>query len=193
MNKETVNPIFKAIRELRLNATLASVVYLLLGVVLVVAPTTSKNLLCTLVGVVVLIYGAFNLLAFLLDRDFGGLSVELIIGIAAAAFGVFSLLNPGFLMDFLIIVLGLAIAVGSVGSLKRALNLRAFGYGYWWISLIVAIATLVVALTFVFCPEVYGALLMQIIGIILIVEAIGDLLTIHRLSRIARDSGYTVR
>ena len=193
MNKETVNPIFKAIRELRLNATLASVVYLLLGVVLVVAPTTSKNLLCTLVGVVVLIYGAFNLLAFLLDRDFGGLSIELIIGIAAASFGVFSLLNPGFLMDFLIIVLGLAIAVASAGSLKRALNLRAFGYGYWWISLLVAAATLLVALTFVFCPEVYGALLMQIIGIILIVEAIGDLLTIHRLSRIARDGGYTVR
>ena len=193
MSKETGNPLLRAIRELKLNATLASVVYLLLGIVLLVAPTTSKNLLCTLVGVVVLIYGTFNLLSFLMDRDFGGLSVELIIGIAAAAFGVFSLLNPGFLMDFLIIVLGLAIAVGSVGSLKRALNLRAFGYGYWWISLIVAITTLVVALTFVFCPEVYGALLMQIIGIILIVEAIGDLLTIHRLSRIARDSGYTVR
>lgn len=193
MSKENGNPFLKAVRELKLNATLASVVYLLLGIVLLVAPTTSKNLLCTLVGVVVLIYGAFNLLAFLLDRDFGGLSVELIIGIAAAAFGVFSLLNPGFLMDFLIIVLGLAIAVGSVGSLKRALNLRAFGYGYWWISLLVAAATLIVALTFVFCPEVYGALLMQIIGIILIVEAIGDLLTIHRLSRIARDGGYTVR
>ena len=193
MSKENSNPILKAVRELKLNATLASVVYLVLGIVLLVAPTTSKNLLCTLVGVVVLIYGAFNLLSFLMDRDFGGLSVELIIGIAAAAFGVFSLLNPGFLMDFLIIVLGLAIAVGSAGSLKRALNLRAFGYSYWWISLVVAMATLIVALTFVFCPEVYGALLMQIIGIILIVEAIGDLLTIHRLSRIARDSGYTVR
>ena len=121
------------------------------------------------------------------------LPIELIIGIAAASFGVFSLLNPGFLMDFLIIVLGLAIAVGSAGSLKRALNLRAFGYSYWWISLVVAMATLIVALTFVFCPEVYGALLMQIIGIILIIEAIGDLLTIHRLSRIARDGGYTIR
>ena len=193
MSKENSNPILKAVRELKLNATLASVVYLVLGIVLLVAPTTSKNLLCTLVVVVVLIYGTFNLLSFLMDRDFGGLSVELIIGIAAAAFGVFSLLNPGFLMDFLIIVLGLAIAVGSAGSLKRALNLRAFGYSYWWISLVVAMATLIVALTFVFCPEVYGALLMQIIGIILIVEAIGDLLTIHRLSRIARDGGYTVR
>ena len=161
MSKENSNPILKAVRELKLNATLASVVYLVLGIVLLVAPTTSKNLLCTLVGVVVLIYGTFNLLSFL--------------------------------MDFLIIVLGLAIAVGSAGSLKRALNLRAFGYSYWWISLVVAMATLIVALTFVFCPEVYGALLMQIIGIILIVEAIGDLLTIHRLSRIARDGGYTVR
>lgn len=186
MKKTQDSPILKAIRGIRLNASLAALAYLILGIVLLLLPNTSKRVLCTLVGVGVTAYGLFSILGFLLDRDTDGLSVELVIGVAALAFGLFSLLNSSFLMDFLIISLGLVIAVSSVSSIKRALNLKAFGFHYWWVSLVVAIATLVVALTFVFCPGVYGDLLMRIIGAILIVESVGDLLTIHHLSRLTR-------
>ena len=179
----------------RMSFSLAAVVYLLLGLFMILAPNTSRKLLCTLVGVGVTAYGLFSILGFLLDREMDGLSIELVIGVAALAFGLFSLLNSSFLMDFLIISLGLVIAVSSVSSIKRALNLKSFGYRYWWISLAVAIVTLIVALTFVFCPGVYGDLLMCIIGGILIVESVGDLLTIHRLSKLARDvkATYTIR
>ena len=189
------SPLLKTIKGIRLNASLAALAYLILGVVLLLLPNTSKRVLCTLVGIGVTAYGLFSILGFLLDRETDGLSVELVIGVAALAFGLFSLLNSSFLMDFLIISLGLVIAVSSVSSIKRALNLKNFGYSYWWVSLAVAVVTLVVALTFVFCPGVYGDLLMRIIGSILIVESIGDLLTIHRLSKLAKDvkATYTIR
>ena len=189
------SPLLKTIKGIRLNASLATLAYLILGVVLLLLPNTSKRVLCTLVGVGVTAYGLFSILGFLLDRETDALSVELVIGVAALAFGLFSLLNSSFLMDFLIISLGLVIAVSSVSSIKRALNLKSFGYSYWWVSLAVAVVTLVVALTFVFCPGVYGDLLMRIIGSILIVESIGDLLTIHRLSKLAKDvkATYTIR
>ena len=189
------SPLLKTIKGIRLNASLATLAYLILGVVLLLLPNTSKRVLCTLVGVGVTAYGLFSILGFLLDRETDGLSVKLVIGVAALAFGLFSLLNSSFLMDFLIISLGLVIAVSSVSSIKRALNLKNFGYSYWWVSLAVAVVTLVVALTFVFCPGVYGDLLMRIIGSILIVESIGDLLTIHRLSKLAKDvkATYTIR
>ena len=189
------SPLLKTIKGIRLNASLATLAYLILGVVLLLLPNTSKRVLCTLVGVGVTAYGLFSILGFLLDRETDALSVELVIGVAALAFGLFSLLNSSFLMDFLIISLGLVIAVSSVSSIKRALNLKSFGYSYWWVSLAVAVVTLVVALTFVFCPGVYGDLLMRIIGSILIVESIGDLLTIHHLSKLAKDvkATYTIR
>ena len=195
MKKTQDSPLLKAVRSVKLNASLAALAYLILGIVLLLLPNTSKRVLCTVVGVGVTAYGLFSILGFLLDRDTDGFSVELIIGVAALAFGVFSLLNSSFLMDFLIISLGLVIAVSSVSSIKRAMNLRILGYRYWWVSLAVAIVTLVVALTFVFCPGVYGDLLMRIIGAMLIVESVGDLLTIHRLSRLAKGVNvtYTVR
>lgn len=195
MKKTEDSPLLRTIKGIRLNASLAALAYLILGIVLLFLPNTSKRVLCTLVGFGVTAYGLFSILGFLLDRDTDGLSVELVIGVAALAFGLFSLLNSSFLMDFLIISLGLVIAVSSVSSIRRALNLKAFCFRYWWVSLVVAIVTLVVALSFVFCPGVYGDLLMRIIGGILIVESVGDLLTIHRLSRLARDVKvtYTVR
>lgn len=180
------SPLLKAVRSLKLNASLAALAYLALGIVLLLLPNTSKRVLCTVIGIGVAVYGLFSILSFLLDRDSSGLSVELIVGVAALAFGLFSLINPGFLMDFLIISLGLIIAVSSVSSIKRALNLRVFGYPYWWTSLAVAILALVIALTFIFCPEVYGDLLIRMIGAMLIVESVGDLLTIRRLSKLAK-------
>ena len=180
------SPLLKAVRSLKLNASLAALAYLALGIVLLLLPNTSKRVLCTVIGIGVAVYGLFSILSFLLDRDSSGLSVELIVGVAALAFGLFSLINPGFLMDFLIISLGLIIAVSSVSSIKRALNLRVFGYPYWWTSLAVAILSLVIALTFIFCPEVYGDLLIRMIGAMLIVESVGDLLTIRRLSKLAK-------
>ena len=128
MKKTQDSPLLKAVKSVKLNASLAALAYLILGIVLLLLPNTSKRVLCTVVGVGVTAYGLFSILGFLLDRDTDGFSVELIIGVAALAFGVFSLLNSSFLMDVLIIALGLVVAVSSVSSIKRAMNLRVFGY-----------------------------------------------------------------
>lgn len=186
MKKTQDSPLLNAIRGIKLNATLAALAYLVLGFILLLLPNTSKRVLCAVIGVGVTVYGIFNILGFLLDRDSVSFSIELLIGVAMLAFGLFSLINSSFLMDFLIISLGLIIAVSSVSSIKRALSLKVFGYPHWWMSLTVAILSLVIALTFVFCPDVYGDLLMRIIGALLIVESAGDLLTIRRLSKLAK-------
>ena len=48
--------------------------------------------------------------------------------------------------------------------------------------LISAVVTLVLAITIVIYPALYGDMLMMAIGIVMIVEAVSDLLGIHRLS-----------
>ncbi|MDO5377941.1 MAG: DUF308 domain-containing protein [Clostridia bacterium] len=174
-------------REIRLSFSLAAIVYLLLGILLLVAPNTSRRLLCMLVGVGVLVYGAFNILSYVLDKGSSAYTLELLIGICAAAFGVFALLNPDFLVSFLFIVLGLIVMVGSVSGFKRALNLRAFGFPYWWASLLSAIITFAVALSIVIAPTLYGNMALMVIGIILIVESVSDLLSIHRLTKMMKD------
>lgn len=189
--KKTDNPILSAAREIKWSFTIASVVYLVLGLILLLAPNTSRKLLCTLIGAGVTIYGAFNILSYVLDKGSSAYTLELLIGICAAAFGIFSLINPGFLLNILIIALGLVIVVGSIGSIKRALNLKTFGYSRWWWAMISACVTLAFALTIIIYPSLYGNALMMIIGAFLIIESVSDLLSIRRLSQLSKNVKVT--
>jgi len=186
--------IFSIGREIKWSFSLAAIVELLLGLLLLFAPNTSRQVLCTLIGVVVTAYGLFNILSYVLDKGASAYTFELMIGILAAAFGIFCLLNPNFIVQFLFIVLGLVVLVSSIAGMKRALNLRAFGYPRWWAAMVSACVTCVIALTVVFYPSLYGNMVLMIIGIMLIIEAVSDLLSIRRLSRLARDvtAAYTI-
>lgn len=189
--KKPNNPILNAAREIKWSFTLASIVYLVLGLILMLAPNTSRKLLCTIVGAGVTVYGVFNILSYVLDKGSNAYTLELLIGILAAAFGIFALVNPGFLLNILIIALGLVIVVGSISGIKRAVNLRRFGFGQWWITLASACVTLLFALTIIFYPTLYGNALMMLIGLFLIVEAVSDLYSIHKLSRFSKNVNIT--
>lgn len=185
--KPSSSSVFTAFRQIKLGFIVSSLVELLLGLVLLLAPNTSSRVLCTLVGMGVLVYGLFNVFSFVLERNNGSYTFELLIGIVASAFGLFSLINPGFLMSFLFLVLGLVVLVGSICSIRRALNLKSFGFHQWWMPMASACITFVIALTIIFYPALYGAMLMMVIGAMLVVEAVNDLFSIYRLSKFTQN------
>ena len=170
----------------RMSFSLAAVVYLLLGLFMILAPNTSRRLLCTLVGAGILIYGLLDIVPFVLNRGERRFTLDLLIGACALAFGLFSLINRTFLMDFLFTALGVVVCVTSVCGISRALNLRYFGFARWWAPLCANLATLVLALCIVFFPGFFGNMLMMVVGIILVVEAVSDLISIHYLGRFAK-------
>ena len=185
--KHGAHSFFAAFRNLKLSFTIASFIELALGLVLLFMPNTSTKVLCTLVGAGVTAYGLLNILSFFMERGSTAYTFELLIGICAAAFGVFSLINPTFLVNFLFVALGIVVMVGSLCGIKRALNLKSFGFVQWYLPLISACLTLLLALSIVFFPGFYGDMLMMAIGIILVVEAVSDLFSIYRLSKFTKD------
>ena len=186
-NTRAQNPVIGLVRRFRLSATLAAVIYLILGLVLLFAPRTSQALMGGIIGVSVTLYGALSIVSFLLNREQTAYVFDLLIGVCAAAFGVFSLLNPTFLLSFLFIVLGLVGVIGSVSAIKRTLSLRALGYPRWLVPLVPNIVALLVALSVTFKPSLYGDLMVMVIGLMLIVEAVSDLFTLRNLSILTRE------
>ncbi|HIS96055.1 MAG TPA: DUF308 domain-containing protein [Candidatus Ventricola gallistercoris] len=180
------SPLLRAAREIKMSFTFSAIACLVIGLVLLLLPNLSQVVLCTTVGIVLVVYGVFNIISFLMERG-PAYTLELLIGIAATALGIFSLINPAFLMSFLFTVLGVLIMVGSICGIRRALNLRAFGFAQWWAAMLSSCATLLLALSIVLFPGVYGNMLMMVIGILLIVESVSDLLAIRRLSHFSRN------
>lgn len=172
----------KRVREIRMSFTLAAVVCIILGLLLIFMPDTSRKLLCTLVGAGVTAYGVLSIASYLLSRSEQAYTPALLLGVCALALGVFSLINPSFLMDFLFTVIGLIVLVTSLSGVRRALQLRRFGFIRWPIPLASSLVTLALALSVIFFPGLYGNLLMMVCGVLLTVDGVSDLLSIHYLS-----------
>ena len=190
MKKKEKNdfPLRTAAKEIKLSFTLTAVVDLILGVILLFAPAHVTDFLVMLISAGITIYGVFNILSFIFSRGMTAYSFELLIGICATAFGVFSFISPNFLPSVLFIVFGLMIIVSSISGIKRAFTLKSYGFERWYLMLISAIVTLVFAITIVAFPNLYGNMLIMAIGIVMIAEAISDLLGIHRLSKFVKDN-----
>ena len=180
--KQSHSPIVSLLRRIRLSSTLSAVVYLILGLVLLFAPQTSRAVLGSVIGIGVTLYGTLGIASFLLNRDQKGYIFDLLIGICAAVFGLFLLLKPTFLTNFLYVILGLVGVIGSISAIKRVIHLRALGYPRWMVPLIPNVVALLVALSVIFKPGFYGDLMMMVIGLILIAEAVSDLFTLRNLS-----------
>ena len=176
----------KRISEIRLSFTLAAMIDIVLGLLLIFMPNTSRKLLCTLVGAGITAYGLLSIVSYLLSKGEQSYTPALLLGICALAFGVFSLIQPTFLMDFLFVVIALIIILASINGIRRALNLRSFGFIRWRAVLICALVTLALALSAVFFPGLYGNLLMMLCGSLLVATGVSDLVSIHYLNSCLR-------
>lgn len=189
MKKETTaeSKLEKDLKKEARNATfsfiLAALLCLALGVALLMWPDSALLVLCYIIGAILAIYGAVNIILYFARHGLPALRFELIVGIISAAFGLFILLQPQRIVDFLYIVLGLIIIFDSLVSLKRAITLRSLEMKKWWIPLLLSILTLALGLLVIFNPGLFANLTLIVIGIILIYEALSDLWCIHLVSK----------
>ena len=181
------NPFASILREFKANALLTAVLELILGLFLILNPHASQLALCTLIGIAILAFGVFSILSYVAARSTAMDVLTLCAGILAAGAGVLFLFNPAMLADFIATVLGLFVIVCAAGEIRRALTMHRFGYRYWYLSMIAGAAILLFGFSLIFAGSFYGDLLMMYIGIVLVISAVADLLSIWRLSRLTRD------
>ena len=108
-------------KNLKLNFAAAAVLYLALGVVLLGWPDTTSNIICYAIGAVLLIYGLVSIISFLASREnTAALALQLVVGVVAAALGVFFLTQPRMILSIFPVLMGLFIIIVSLLSVKRA-------------------------------------------------------------------------
>lgn len=176
------------LKNMQLNFLLASVLYILLGIVLIIWPGFTGVLLCRLLGGGLLLYGLFALVGYLLQsRDANAFRLEFFFGVIAAALGLFFLLNPKVVLSLLPTLLGLYVAIDSLVALQRALRLYRLGYVRWWASLLLALVGVALGVLLVVRPFGATQLLIRFIGGVFFYLGISDLWSLRKLSTLIRD------
>lgn len=152
------------LKSIRNSIMLTSVLYIVMGIVLMIFPTTALNLCCTVIGAVTLIYGAVRVAGYFRDGGTYSNRFDLFFGVVLAAVGVFLLVCPQFIVSLIPIALGIYILVDSFTALKKALDMKALGFEKWWVSFLVALVLTVFGVVMIVNPFGTLASLVVFIG-----------------------------
>lgn len=168
-------------RELKRQSQIASIVTIILGIVLIVAPGGLLALVLGLLGWVLLLTGIGSIVSFVLNREMELGYGRLLAGIVQLIFGLWVIRNPGGLVSLTATVVGILMLVHAFSDLQYAVSAYRAGAERWWNCAISGGITLILALLLLFRPMGSAMTVASFAGICLVIDGVCDLLMMHRL------------
>ena len=175
------------LKRLKTNIVISAALCILLGIVLVVWPDLSMQIVCTAIGAVLLIGGGVRLAAYFTAKD-GSVyaQMNLITGIILAVVGIWILLQPDKVLAIIPIIVGIVIALHGVNNLQQAVSLCKEKYDKWWVALILGLLTVGFGILLVCRPFEALDTAVMMIGLFLIYDGISDIWIVSRIYRTAK-------
>ena len=92
--------------------------------------------------------------------------------------GIIMLVNPGKLVSFICIVLGLWVLISSLFNIQTSLEAKKFGISQWWLVFVLSVIAAVWGLVLVFRPSEAADVMAVILGFTLIFESAVNICTV---------------
>ena len=187
MTKDNKKNIKKKSRGAASAVIIASLAYLVLGIIMIIIPDQINNVICYILGAVLTVYGLFNIISFFLNNE-DNMYPELIVGIIATAFGIFALFTPDIIRNIVSTIIGIVIVIDSFMDVKKSFQLKALGMKRWWIAFLVSALIIIFGLCTLFLPHFFGNMLMIVLGIALVYEGLSGFVIVALISRYSKRS-----
>lgn len=164
------------IKQLKINFWLSSVISVLLGLFFIIWPTQVQGIIAVVLGIVLLVLGIVWVVTFIKAPAWTfGNAFLLFSGAVFIAVGIWMIVNPLFFNKIIMSIIGILVAINGVMAMGQAFSLKSVKYNKWWLSLIFAVATIILAILVICYPIVFGDLAVQIVGGILIYNGVSDI------------------
>lgn len=168
-------------KTFRTSMILLSILLLLLGLVLILWPTTSQRVICYALGVVCLIAGISRVATqWKLSRDLG-FQFSYLLGVLLALLGVLLLLKADVMIAIFGALVGLVLTADSIVKLQMSFQMRKLALPHWKAHAIAAAVLLVFGIVMLFDPFAGAKAMSIVMGAVLIVDAIANLWTVIEL------------
>lgn len=153
-----------------------SVLFIVLGVLLLVMPQTSLLWICYAFGAVVLITGIFCLIQYARVRGSGLAAPFLLVaGVITAGLGLFALAKPEVVASFLPVVFGLFILMDGCSRIGTAIDLARRRGEKWWLLLLLSLLSIALGILLLADPFGAAVSVVMLCGVLLIVEGVINL------------------
>ena len=156
----------KMLKELKWEAILTGVLYILLGVVALVIPETMQKTLGYLIGIVLILAGAVSMICYLLrDARDNYYHNEFVFGLVGIVVGVAVLYKVEVIISLIPFILGILVLFSGCSKLQDAIDLKRLSYGSWVGMLVVAAINIILGIVLICNPFKAAILLFRILGV----------------------------
>lgn len=168
----------RLLKEIKANLITSSIVYIVLGAIMIILPGFVNDFFSTIIGLVILIFGVAELASYVSIRSYvPSAKYTLFFGLSLSLFGIYVLLNPNFISSIIPVISGILIIVDAINKLKQTSELKQAKYDKWWVNLIISIVLLIFGCILTKNPFGTVNLMIRIFGAVLLVDGLYDLLT----------------
>ena len=161
------------LKSIKWNVIAVGIIYLVLGGFLIADPDATIELVCLMVGIAVILAGAFQILRYFV-RSEGDIfpQLGLVFGAVCVAVGVFLVSSGEVVLSILPVLFGIFVLCDSVVRIQEALELRRGGWKGWPRYLLLGAVSVGLGLVMIFNPFATLKTLVQFAGIALCVEGL---------------------
>ncbi len=175
-------------RIAKIGYVLISTAFCLIGIIMMVYPDFSLNVIGICCGIAMIIFGIVKLIGYF-SKDLYRLAFQydLQFGILMLIIGLIILLKPANTINFICISLGILITVEGLFKIQIAFEAKNFGIQKWWLIITLSIVTVIIGILLVFRPSDGARTLVILLGASWIAEGILNLCSAISMVKIVKN------
>lgn len=182
-----------AIKSLKMNYSVTALICAVLGLILLIWPGQSTQIVCITVGAVLGIYGVLQIIFYLATREKTMMSHSMmVLGIVLAVIGGFIVWKPETIMKAIPMIVGILIIIHGLHNGVQAIDLKKMGYSNWWIALLLAVLTVALGIILVCNPFDALDAVVRLIGIFLLYDGLSDIWILSRVYKTRRKNAQII-
>lgn len=169
-----MNNLSTKVKKMSITSIIFSLLFIVTGIFLLLKPETAINIVCYVLGVILVLWGVVSIIQFFSDKNSTNyLSLNFIFGAFVFIFGIIILIKPSIIASIVPLLLGVWMVINGVTKLSYSLSIYKINRNIF--SIIGSILIIIFGVTLIFNPFEGAKGLTQIIGISLIVYSVLDL------------------
>ena len=170
------------IKSLKVNYSLSALICVILGIVLLIWPGQSTQVVCMILGIVLGGFGILQIILYLATREKTMVSHSMMmLGIVLAVIGVWIVLKPDTIIKAIPMIVGILIVIHGLHNGVQAIDLKKMQYDNWWVALLLSLLTIVLGVVLICNPFTIMDTVVRLIGAFLIYDGLSDMWILSRL------------
>ena len=175
----------ESIKNVKWNSSINSIVFILLGLLLLIFPKESLSIGGYLIASILMLAGLGNIIGVIKNKgiETNGEGINLILSIAAITLSITIFTDPTWIIRMINMFIGVVLIISSIMNFLNLIQYKNNRTVAWWIYLVLVILVFIIGVVEIINPTFLTEIITQLVGASLITNTIITLFLNRRIKK----------